>query len=53
MARVEVQTDIGEAEIALVMSTEEIKTIVTTWDIPQGVKQSLIEAKNNADLINT
>ena len=53
MARVEVQTDIGEAEIVLIMTADEINTIVSTWDIPLTVKQSLIEAKKSADTINT
>jgi hypothetical protein len=53
MARVEVQTDIGEAEIALIMTSDEIKMIVSTWDIPLTVKKSLMEAKKNADAINT
>ena len=53
MARVEVQTDIGEAEVALIMTTEEINMIVSTWDIPLTLKQSLVEAKKNADMLNT
>ena len=53
MARVEVQTDIGEAEIALIMTTKEINIIVSTWDVPLTLKQSLVEAKKNADMINT
>lgn len=52
MARVEVQTDIGEAEIALILTSDEVKIIVSTWDMPIELKQRLIEAKNNADSIN-
>lgn len=52
MARVEVQTDIGEPEIALVLTSDEVDLIVTTWDIPINLKQKLLEAKKNAEAIS-
>jgi len=48
MAKVEVQTDGGEAEVALVLTIDEVDLIVTTWDIPLDLKHKLIEAKKNA-----
>lgn len=52
MARVEVQTDIGAPEVALVLTIEEVDLIVTTWDIPIDLKHKLIEAKKSAESIS-
>ena len=51
MARVEVQTDSGTAEIALMLTVDEVDLIVTTWDVPLDLKHKLIEAKKNAESI--
>ena len=51
MARVEVQTDIGITEIALVLTIDEVDLIVTTWDIPIDLKHKLVEAKKAAETI--
>lgn len=53
MARVELQTDVDIVEVALILNSEDVKLIVSTWDIPLAVKKALIEAKTKADLINT
>ena len=52
MARVEVQTDIGEPEIALMLTIDEVNLIVATWDIPIDLKHKLTEAKQTAESIS-
>ena len=51
MARVEVQTEDGEIEVALLLTAEEVKLVVSTWDIPLDLKQKLTEANRHAELL--